>query len=324
LGALHTFLGRLRLGATGSRTLPGSKRFQPCLEGLEHRDLLSIQLVAGANVNVAVATFSDPGGAAPLALGGGLSDHYVASIDWGDGSAVTAGLLTLNGSMLTVNGDHTYIDPGSYMITATVNHDGILTTVQTAAAAVSLGQAQPNEVASIAFWHGSRGQTLIKSFNGGPASTALANWLATHFPKLYGAQAGTHNLTGQTNMQVAAFFQSIYGAPNSPPNLDAEVLATALNVYATTLSLGGTAGQQYGFLVDNAGLGARTWNVGQNGQPFGVPNYSNVTVNQLLQAANNNAAPPNGKPWGSGSLSVLLRDQALKVFNSLNEMGTIS
>src|SRR5262249_41888574 len=159
----------------------------------------------------------------------------------------------------------------------------------------NLGRAQANEVGGIAFWNGSRGQTLIKTFNGGPASTALANWLATNFPNMYGANAGSHNLSGQTNTQVAQFFQMLAAPPGSSPSVDTEVLATALNVYATTLSLGGTAGQTYGFQVDSAGLGARTWNVGQSGQAFGVPNYTTLNVYQLLVAANNNAV--NGKLW---------------------------
>ena len=44
---------------------------------------------------------------------------------------------------------------------------------------------------------------------------------------------------------MAAFYQ----AQLSSNVLDAEVLATALNVYATTQSLGGTAGRAYGFTV---------------------------------------------------------------------------
>ena len=185
--------------------------------------------------------------------------------------------------------------------------------------AANLGAAQPNEVRGIAFWIGIHGQTLIKSFNGGANATALANWLASSFPKLYGANAGGHNLTGASNTQVAAFFQSVYASTQSPTTLDAEVLATALNVYATTLSLGGTAGQAYGFQVDSAGSGARTCNVGSSGMAFGVANFTNENVLQLLTAANANAV--GGEPWG---LNQLLRVEANMVFIGLNEMGTIA
>ncbi len=266
---------------------------------------------AGGPFGGAVALFTDPGGAEATA-------EYSASINWGDGSSSTAGTITLSGSMYTVNGTHTYVNPGNYNITTTINHDAIITVVTSPATAANLGPAQPNEVAGIAFWNG-RGQALIKSFDGDPNATALGNWLASNFPNLYGASAGSHNLTGDTNTQVASFFQSVNASTNNRTALDAEVLATALNVYATTLSLGGTAGQAYGFLVDTAGLGARTSNVGANGMAFGVPNFTSENVLQLLKAANNNAA--GAEPWG---MNQLLRVEALMVFIFLNEMSAIS
>src|SRR3989442_6076291 len=48
---------------------------------------------------------------------------------------------------------------------------------------------------------------------------------------------------------------------------------------------------------------------------FRSPNFTNLNVQQLLMAANTNASPPNGTPWGGGPLSLLLRAEALKVFN---------
>src|SRR5205807_478867 len=99
---------------------------------------------------------------------------------------------------------------------------------------------------------------------------------------LYGAGAGSSNLTGQTNAQVAAYYLSLFS--QSGPKLEAQVLATALNVYATTLSLGGTAAGAYGFKVTAAGLGADSFNVGSNGQAFGVANNTTLNVYQLLKA----------------------------------------
>ena len=63
----------------------------------------------------AVATFQDPGGVDALS-------SYSATIDWGDGSAVTAGTITLgsDGHTLSVLGGHTYAIAGSYPITVTI------------------------------------------------------------------------------------------------------------------------------------------------------------------------------------------------------------
>ena len=48
-----------------------------------------------------VATFTDPGGAQAV-------DNYSASIDWGDGTAASQGVLSLADGVFTVEGGHTY------------------------------------------------------------------------------------------------------------------------------------------------------------------------------------------------------------------------
>jgi hypothetical protein len=96
---------------------------------------------------------------------------------------------------------------------------------------------QSGQAAGIGFWHNTNGQALITSFNNGANDTALSTWLATNFANLYGVNAGANNLTGFTNAQVASFYQTLFN--ETGPKLDAFVLATALDVYATTASLGG-------------------------------------------------------------------------------------
>jgi hypothetical protein len=71
-----------------------------------------------------VATFTDPGGAEPLA-------DYSAVIDWGDGTPTSAGTISFSAGTFTVSGNHTYAEesaadhPGSnpYDITVTISHD---------------------------------------------------------------------------------------------------------------------------------------------------------------------------------------------------------
>src|SRR6266496_3576308 len=62
----------------------------------------------------------------------------------------------------------------------------------------------PGDTAGIGFWASKNGQALINSLNGGPNSIALANWLASNFPYLFGANAGDNNLTGKSNLAVAS------------------------------------------------------------------------------------------------------------------------
>ena len=271
----------------------------------------TITPTAGAAFSGVVATFTN---ADPF---GGPSS-YTALITWGDGNSSAGTLTDQGGGTFAVTGSNTYADPHSDTVQVLIQHKlGYTTSASTNGTAMvtSLGLGvQPGQSASIYFWAGARGQALINSFNGGPTATALANWLALTFPNLYGAQAGAHNLFGQSNTQVAAFLHTLY-----PVNiLDADVLTTALNVYATTQSLGGTAAQTYGFTVTATGLGATSVNVGGSGAAFGVANTTTLNVYQLLLAVNRRAV--NGVLY-NGDMS--LRVQAQIVFDALNYAGGV-
>jgi parallel beta-helix repeat protein len=245
------------------------------------------------------------------------------SVTFVDGSTPIATVGLMNGSASFTT---SALGVGSHTITAVYGGDTNFTGRTSAAVTqVVNGQAsggvQPGQAASLGFWHSKPGQTLIKSFNGGPDSTALANWLATTLPKLYGALAGAHNLTGMTNAQVAAFYNTLFHEKTDPRNLshlDASVLSVALDVYATTSSLGGSAAVPYGFTVSAAGLGNATFNIGTSGAAFGVPNGTVLTVSQILQAVNDRAV-----------IGVLyngdrhLRGLADDVFRGLIQVGAI-
>src|SRR5262249_13965392 len=73
-----------------------------------------------AFTNVAVLTFNDSGN--PPA------GNYSASIDWGDNTSPSAGTGSINGSMVTIRGGHTYGDEGTYTITVTLKQGSALTT----------------------------------------------------------------------------------------------------------------------------------------------------------------------------------------------------
>jgi RHS repeat-associated protein len=81
---------------------------------------------AGAAVSLLVGTFTDPGFDNPS-----LSTHesFSASINWGDGSAATAGVVTVtqgSAGVLTtgqVVGTHTYATVGTFQVTVTLTDD---------------------------------------------------------------------------------------------------------------------------------------------------------------------------------------------------------
>ena len=153
------------------------------------------------------------------------------------------------------------------------------------------GTVVHGQTATIGFWQNKNGQRLLKDLNGGSTSTQLSSWLAATFPNLYGAGAQT-DLTGMTNAEVAATFKAMFKAKvkqkGTQTKVECQVLATAFAVYVTNSNLAGTTAESYGFLVDD-GVGTATWNVGTNGDAFGVANFSELTVLDLLLAAQGGA-----------------------------------
>src|SRR5262249_17755340 len=99
-------------------------------------------------------------------------------------------------------------------------------------AGTAVGKGQ---TAGIGFWHNKQGQDLILALNGGSSSTQLADWLAATMPNVFGAGAGSADLAGKSNADVAALFQSDFAQQG--PKLDAQLLAAALSAYVTSATL---------------------------------------------------------------------------------------
>ena len=101
--------------------------------------------------------------------------------------------------------------------------------------------------------------------------------------------------------------------------LDAQVLATALSVYATNATLDSTGvAAKYGFTVSGDGVGTAAVNVGTNGDAFGVANNSTLTVMELLLATDDQAI--NGLLYNGNTTK---RNEANAVFSALNQAGGI-
>jgi probable HAF family extracellular repeat protein len=179
------------------------------------------------------------------------------------------------------------------------------------------GAIVKGQTAGIGFWNNKNGQALIKALNGAPTSTQLGGWLAATFPHMFGAQSGGNNLAGKSNADVAAFFQSRFVVKDQ--KLDAQVLATALSVYVTDGTLDSTGvGTQYGFIVGGNGVATATFNVGANGDAFGVANNTVMTVLDFLLALDAQAV--NGVLYNGNTAK---RNMANTVFSAINQAGGI-
>jgi hypothetical protein len=176
------------------------------------------------------------------------------------------------------------------------------------------GPVQRGQTAGIGFWNNKNGQALIKSFNGG-TGTELADWLAATLPNMFGIHAGSNNLTGKNNAFVANLFQQDFLLKGV--KLDAQVLATALSVYATNATLDSTGvAAQYGFTVSGDGVGTAAVNVGGDGAAFGVANNTVLTVMDLLFATDAQAV--NGVLYGGNTTK---RTEANDVYGAVNQAG---
>jgi hypothetical protein len=179
------------------------------------------------------------------------------------------------------------------------------------------GAVQHGQTAGIGFWNNKNGQALIKVLNGGTGHQ-LGDWLAATLPNTFGASAGSNDLTGQSNGYVAALFQRDFVLKGV--KLDAQVLAAALSVYATNATLDPTqVAAQYGFTVSGDGAGTATFNVGSNGDAFGVANNTVLTLMDLLKATDARAVAgvlDNG--------SAARRNEVNIVHSAVNQDGGIS
>jgi len=178
------------------------------------------------------------------------------------------------------------------------------------------GGVQHGQTAGIGFWNNRNGQALIRAFNGGTGHQ-LGDWLAATFVNLYGANSA-NDLAGRSNAYIAALFQQDFLQKGQ--KLDAQVLATALSVYATSATLDATrVAAQYGFTVAGDGVGTATINVGADGAAFGATDGATMTVLGLLLAADARAV--HGVLYGG---DATLRNEANDVFSLVNQAGAIS
>ena len=179
------------------------------------------------------------------------------------------------------------------------------------------GTVQSEQTATIDFWAGKEGRELLKSLNGGKGSKQLGDWLAATFPNMY------QDLAGKGNMNVAQSFRQMskkaMAKDNEVLELKAQTMATAMAVYVTNSNLAGYTARDYGFVVSSKGVGASKRNVGTSGVAFGVADDTEMSVMDLLLAANEQTQ--DGTPYYVMEDVPLLRSLANDIFKAINEMG---
>ncbi len=273
--------------------------------------------VSGPYTNTGTVVGTPPGGL-PTVTASNV-DHYVGVLPSGlngyvyvdanrnqtfDAGEATIGGVTVtlsNGATTTsaANGSYSFsnLTAGSWSVSApAVAGDKGLFTASPLTVTLAAGEVRPNlnfgyvtlvsvgDTGSVGYWKNSNGQALIKAMNGGPTAKNMANWLASNFPYLYGANS-SNNLTNKTNNDVAALFVTFFN--QGSPKTNAQMMGAAIAAYVTSSTLaGGNYAAAYGFTVTPTGCGGKSYNVGASGTAIGLVNDKLYTVIQLLQQAN--------------------------------------
>src|SRR5262249_9664127 len=146
--------------------------------------------------------------------GGGPGDHYTAAIDWGDGTAASAGEISFSGTAgsqtdsYTVTGDHTYVGNGTFTITVTIHHESAPDAVTTSTAHVSsiaIGQG-PCDSTTLLIGGTLAGDTIIVnpvSSKTGSVQVQINNEPAVTIPGSAFTQIAVYGQDGADNVQIA-------------------------------------------------------------------------------------------------------------------------
>jgi len=142
------------------------------------------------------------------------------------------------------------------------------------------------DTATTGFWHSRHGRNLM--IEAGPA---LADWLTDNFGNVFGDE-----LVGADGLDVYRFYQTELFRHRSiwsllTAKVDMDFMGLCLATYFTDNSLGGDLAASYGFNVSDTGIATRVVNVGDSGEAFGVADDTDMTIMQLLQAANSMTDP---------------------------------
>jgi hypothetical protein len=158
----------------------------------------SVSGTAGVKLSATVATFTDGDP-------NGVASDYTASIDWGDGTASTAGTVSAaTGGGFEVNGSHTYAAPSTYTTTVTINDVGGAKATATGSADIAGPPAVSNvnvlsvteTTAKIGFTIAPNGVATTYTIEYGPTTSYGQKTAPVNIGATSGLQSLTQTLTG--------------------------------------------------------------------------------------------------------------------------------
>ncbi|HVR09573.1 MAG TPA: hypothetical protein VMW75_16125 [Thermoanaerobaculia bacterium] len=206
---------------------------------------VDFSVAEGTAYNDAVATFTDDNPSATPA-------DFTATIDWGDGSPTTTGMIFSSSAAFAVVGQHTYADEGTFTVTVTISDvsPGTGTATATDTATVTESDSLSGTPVTFAALAGTSFTTTVANFTdsytGNTAAdfTATINWgdATTSAGTVTGggasyAVSGTH-----TYASSGTFTVTVTLSDDAPGTATAQVASTAhvagagLNVFPQTFA----------------------------------------------------------------------------------------
>lgn len=204
----------IRVNVVDSENLRSSTEEAPIsvtIPPVAAKGIASIPMVRGATDPVTVATFTDPDGpdvSPSIAVLGGppqsARPNYSARIDWGDGSSPTVASIPLPSGRLVKNtafavmGGHAYTTNGSFPVTVTINHAGVISQATSTAVVDSILGPNPKTKGTLIVGASLAGDVIQAKIVGGKVSvvdngTTLGTFSGVTRIEMYG-QVGDDRL----------------------------------------------------------------------------------------------------------------------------------
>ena len=270
-----------------------------------------------------VATFTDPGGPEPL-------NDYAALVDWGDGTAPTAGILSVAAGVFTVQGGHTYATglglpgdfgntfcgavPPSYHkpIKVTITHEGAPSAQATSDAIISLPPASAHLAGGSLIVVGTTNDDHIMVTpvgNSGAVNVRLNSTSLGSFTLGVGGRIIVAALAGNDDIQIAGGVRLdtvLYGGPGDDRIKGGAGRNIEVGCEGNDMLIGGHSGD---LLIGGAGadriIGGHGNDIFVAGNIVDSSNNEDDRYNDLVSVLNAGLIPPPLHAAADGAQNVM-------------------
>ncbi len=184
------------------------------------------------------------------------------------------------------------------------------------------GGLNSGDTATIGYWHNKNGQALIEKLDEDGALTA---WLLDNFGNIFDQDDFDEHGGSVGDFYRDEFFKKKL---KGTPKVDAQFMAVAFAVFATSSNLSNGGAADFGFNVTDSGIGTTVVNVGSSGAAFDVDDNTDMTILALLRASDELTVAGADLIYDDGNnvlsdAEKVLRLLANIIYTDINEGGDL-